>query len=207
MIEVPPDFRGNDHRYVTAVFSGENGEFFTDKVILLPESADPVLQAGKTAAKIKPGVWCNYSKGFRLEQAENDTALKLSWEAKPSRGYGNVFLRSPVVFAKNEKELGRGVRFIFRPGAKNIAAVSLLFLDKSGETFQLKQNVRSVTPGEWRGIDFDPMLILGKNVIHYGGNKDGKVDFPVRFLGFNVDIRKPEEPGSLLIRNYEILNK
>lgn len=186
---VPADFPTGDYRYLTALFQTADGRQFTDRVMLI-----------SAPAKLKTGSWCNYSKGFQLKGAEKETALRLSWIASPQRGYGNIFRTVPYPFAASAKELKRTVEFRFLPETDNVKAVSLLLLDHSGETFQLKQELRNVKPGVWQSLTFKPAEIFGKKVIRYGGKRNGTIDFPIRFLGFNVDLRDRSRAGDILVR-------
>ena len=89
-----------------------------------------------------------------------------------------------------------------RVSGAEVFAVNLLFLDRNGETFQLKQNLK-LPENEWKTLRFNVAGVLQKGVIvHRGGN--GKVDFPVRLLGFNFELRNAKPDGSILLKPYEI---
>jgi len=75
--------------------------------------------------------------------------------------------------------------------------------DAGGETFQLKENFTPV-------VDTTKILRLdltrfvkGENLVIYGGDKNRKLDYPVKLLGFNFEFVKSDQPGKLTVNPSE----
>lgn len=151
--------------------------------------------------KLKLADWITYAKGFKLASDADGARIRISWE-KDRAPFVSFYLRTPKLFAENAAGLETDVILPVRPDGAMIHAVNLLFMDRSGEIFQLKQNI-APPEKEWSLLRFDASGILRKGVIvHKGG--DGKVDFPVRLLGFNFELKPgAAADGSILVREWE----
>lgn len=193
-VPVPADAKPDQLFYLDAIFTPATpaGIEFRDTV------AFRVLEPG-----LKLAEWTTYAKGFKLSQGADKTQARITWE-KDRAGYVSFFKRTPALFAENEAELDRAVSLPIRPEAgAEVRGVSLLFLDRNNETFQLKQVVRP-PEGTWTTLRFDPRALLQEGVIvHRGG--DEKVDFPIRLLGFTIDL-KASDDGAILLKSHDVNN-
>lgn len=154
-----------------------------------------------TAPKLRLADWITYAQGYRLSPEADQARVRITWE-KDRASYVSFFLRRPVAFAADAAGLDREVTLPIRPeSGAGVRAVSLLFQDRNNETFQIKQSGR-LPDGDWTTLRFTPREILGPNVIiHRGG--DRTVDFPVRLLGFTIDL-DARDGGSVLLRPYAV---
>ncbi len=180
----------NKPYYLGAVFESAKGIEYTDRV-----------QCIVTPKQVNPSRWITYSSGFKIDTNKEKTLLELSYQAE-RKGFGSFYLKKPMEFVSDSKQLNKQVSIKFNPGNAPLHAVSLMFIDGKGEFFQIKKNIK-VKPDQWITVDFDVSKIITTK-IHYGGNNDGKVDFPVRILGFNFDIKRNNEDGKLIIEPYKV---
>lgn len=189
-VPVPAGAKPGQLFYLDAVFSAEPGMEFRDTV---------AFRATEKQLPLKD--WITYSKGFKLTSAADGTQIRISWQ-KERALFATFYLRTPKLFAENAAGLETDVTLPIFPDTANIHAVNLLFMDRDNETFQLKQTLNP-PDGKWTLLRFNAAGILQKGVIvHKGG--DGKVDFPVRLLGFNFELRPDAaEDGSILVKGYE----
>ncbi len=190
-VPVPRDAKPDQVFYLDAIFDVAPDMEFRDTV---------AFRAIEKQFPIKE--WITYSKGFRISTAANGAQIRIEWQ-KERDSYTSFFLRTPKLFAESAEKLESELTLPIFTQKANVGAVSLLFLDRNGETFQIKQTA-TIPEGKWQTVQFNPAGILQKGVIvHKGG--DGKVDFPVRLLGFNFDLRTgTADDGSILIKSYEL---
>lgn len=191
-IPVPQGLSLDKAYYLEAVFETAAGVEYHDKV-----------QCRTVSPQIDPARWITYSKGYNIEGNKDLTELRLSW-SQQHQPYGTCYLRKPEVLAANTTELQRLIVLPCRAGKAPLKYVSLLAMDKNNEYFQLKRPFRS-SGNDWEEIVFDTADFQrpGK-FIAYGGDKNAKLDFPVRLLGFNFDLdRADKTAGSLAIRQFE----
>ena len=189
-VEIPESGLGERLFYLDAVLTDAAGGSWRDSVVfrVVPQSFD-----------VRD--WTTYSRGCRLSQ-ENSTEIRLSWgEQRPA--YVGFTARNSGIFAEDKQMLEGELSLPVNPGGARISAVSLLFRDAGGNTFQLKQPVR-LPEGRWSKVRFRPEEILGKGVIVYHPEKGG-VQWPVTLHGFNFDFdsRGTAGPGAILLKNYE----
>ena len=189
-IPVPRGAKPGQLFYLDAFFETEPGVEFQDTVVFRTETK-----------KLKLADWITYAKGFKLASDADGARIRISWE-KDRAPFVSFYLRTPKLFAENAAGLETDVILPVRPDGAMIHAVNLLFMDRCGEIFQLKQNI-APPEKEWSLLRFDASGILRKGVIvHKGG--DGKVDFPVRLLGFNFELKPgAAADGSILVREWE----
>lgn len=189
-VPVPRNAKPDRLFYLDAIFETAPGVEFRDTVAFRA-----------VEKKLSLSEWTTYAKGFRLAAAENGTQIRISWQ-KERAPFVSLFLRTPQLFAENAAGLETDIALPVRADGAKVHAVNLLFMDKNGEIFQLKQKLE-LPDGKWTVLRFDASGILKKGVIvHKGG--DGKVDFPVRLLGFNFEL-KPDaaENGFILVKGWE----
>ena len=191
-IPVPRNAKPDQLFYLDAVFETEPGVEFRDTVVFRA-----------VERKLPLNEWITYAKGFQLASAEDGRRIRISWE-KERASFVSFFLRTPQLFAEEAAKLAVDVGVPVCSDRAKIHAVNLLFMDRNGEIFQLQQS-RTLPDGEWNVIRFDASGILKPGVIvHKGG--DGKVDFPVRLLGFNFELRPDAAAdGSILVGCWERL--
>jgi len=174
--------------YLDAAFETAPGVAFTDTVAI--RSAEKSLALAD---------WITYAKGFQLAAAADKTQVKITWD-KDHANFVSFYLRTPRAFAADAAKLDGDIVLPVRPEGVNVGAVSILFMDQQNETFQLKQDI-TIAPGEWTIVRFNTAALLGNSVIiHKGGN--GKIDFPVRLLGFNFDLKSADDTGSITLKDY-----
>lgn len=190
-VPVPAGAKPGALFYLDAVFSAEPEMEFRDTV---------AFRATEKQLPLKE--WITYAKGFSLASAADGTQIRLSWQ-KERASFATFYLRTPKLFAEDAAGLETDVTLPILPTKANIHAVDILFMDRSNEIFQLKQDLNP-PDGTWTLLRFNAAGILQKGVIvHKGG--DGKVDFPVRLLGFNFELRPDAaEDGSILVKGYEL---
>lgn len=195
--EIPvPALKSNDPpRLLNAVFSDGAGAEFRDTVTLqtVPRT-------------IRLADWRTYARGFRLEALPDDTAIRIAWDSDRAR-YASFYRRMLEPFADDAPGLKKPVSLTFESDGANVHAVSLLFRDRENETFQLKRSVQPKPGAPDRiTIRFDPEELLKPGVIiHSGGN--GRVDFPVRLLGFNFDLNPDRADGAVIVFPIETGNR
>ena len=115
--------------------------------------------------------------------------------------YVELNLREPVPIAANAGELdklGFTLELLAKP-AESVTAVSVRLIDATGEIFQYRAASR-LRAGAWSRI----AIPLKKPSSVWGGNRDRKLDYPVRFSAVTVDCRR-ETVGNvtLMIDNLE----
>ncbi len=175
--------------YLDAAFETAPGVAFTDTV------AFRSLEKSLASAD-----WITYAKGFQLAAAANNTQVKITWD-KDHANFVSFYLRTLRFFAADAATVNSDIVIPVRPEGANVSAVSVLFMDRDNETFQLKQDI-GLNPGEWTLVRFNAASLLGNSVIiHKGG--DGKIDFPVRLLGFNFDLKSAEDNGGIWLKDYQ----
>ncbi|MBS1370421.1 MAG: hypothetical protein HPZ91_10745 [Lentisphaeria bacterium] len=144
---------------------------------------------------------------MRLNRAEardqtlafTGNALKLTWNAEKFIYAELIPSRMPEipVFARAE--------FTARAttaGPCPVRLFNLRLLDATGETFQWNRAV------DWRqaGTYEVTRQVTPENAdLHWGGNNDGKLDFPVSFSGLSIDFHKGSGSGELLIDSAAVL--
>lgn len=189
-VPVPRSAKPGQLFYIDAVFESAGGMEFSDT-------------AGfRTVEKtLSLRDWITYAKGFKLAAADGGRQIRIGWD-KEHANVVTFYLRTPKQFAADAAELERDVAIPVRVSGAEVFAANLLFLDRNGETFQLKQNLK-LPENVWKTLRFHAAGVLQKGVIvHRGGN--GKVDFPVRLLGFNFELRNAKPDGSILLKPYEV---
>lgn len=114
--------------------------------------------------------------------------LELTME--PARfPYAELVLREPVEIADSAAAMKGSFSFEFLAApAASLQEVSIRLVDATGETFQYKipKNLRG---GTWEKITVGVARPTGV----WGGNKDRKLDFPVRLLALTIDCRNTVE--------------
>lgn len=110
--------------------------------------------------------------------------------------------RFPVATNENElKKLRFSLELLARP-AEAVSAVSVRLIDATGEFFQFRAPPFKLASGTWSRIS----IPIANPTSVWGGNKNRKIDYPVRFSGLTVDCRKETaEPVILRIDNIEFL--
>lgn len=110
--------------------------------------------------------------------------------------------RFPVATNENElKKLRFSLELLARP-AEAVSAVSVRLIDATGEFFQFRATPFKLASGTWSRIS----IPIANPTSVWGGNKNRKIDYPVRFSGLTVDCRKETaEPVILRIDNIEFL--
>jgi len=101
--------------------------------------------------------------------------------------YIELDLRQQVTIAANAGEL-KGVVFsldLFGDPAEAVQMAAVRLVDSTGETFQYGSRTR-LRPGTWATVT----IPLEKPTSVWGGNKDAKIDFPVKFRSIAVDCDK-----------------
>lgn len=111
--------------------------------------------------------------------------------------YIELDLKQPVTIATNAGEL-KGVVFtldLFGDPAGLVQQASVRLVDSTGETFQYGSRTR-LRPGTWATVT----IPVENPVSVWGGNKDRKIDFPVKFRAVAIDCdRNADETVRLLI--------
>lgn len=151
----------------------------------------------KPTAKWKASDWTVYGKGYKLQSVSGGESLRINRAADVQRSVSLFRKHLPVVAKENLKELGKEVTVRIRADKGGVNAVSLLYKDAKGETFQIKNNLRCAA-GSAQTYTFDLSGLQSKNgMIIYGGNKDRTIDFPLKLLGFTVDFDKGGKNGAV----------
>ncbi len=111
--------------------------------------------------------------------------------------YIELDLKKQVTIAASAEEL-KGVVFsldLFGEPAGTVQMAAVRLVDSTGETFQYGSRTK-LRPGIWGTVT----IPVGKPTSVWGGNKDGKIDFPVKFRSIAVDCDKnSDETVRLLI--------
>ncbi len=189
-IAVPEHAAPGTERYVTAVFESAEGEKSVDRVSL--RIVRPVFTRSE---------WINYRKGYDLSLSPDQGELVLNGGAGADY-YGNIYRANPPVFASNADELKKTLTLSYRSDIPGLCSLSLLFIDAKNEYFQLKQDFTPRT-GVWSVARFQTEQIgIPRKFNAWGG--DRKIDYPVRFLGFNFEFKKGTGNRSVRIRMFQI---
>lgn len=116
--------------------------------------------------------------------------------------YVELRCRKPLPVAASPEDLKKlsfSLELLAKP-AETVMAVSVRLIDATGEFFQFRATPFQLRAGNWSKIT----VPIGKPSNVWGGNNDGKMDFPVRFSMLTVDCRKETAvPVTLMIDNLE----
>lgn len=207
---IPDTFRLGTELVLKAVFAPEGGTAVFDSRNIC--SVEAVL---------RPGQWVTYCRGWTLGDAQDPgEAWTLESTARPRGGlvlkwngehqkFGEASFKNTRILAKNAGELGKRVVVKFGSQKGVIHAVSLLAQDQTGEVFQILKVVPRV-PGI-QSVEFDCGDFLKNGGFgHYGGNNDGKIDYPLQYRSFIFDLT-PEgakaAQGEIFFVNYDVLSR
>jgi hypothetical protein len=177
--------------YLDAFFTTDSGQMFENTIVgrVIPST-------------YKAADWTVYQEGFNIASTDDSTALKITWRPDHA-SYVLAALRRPREIAATAAVLPSAMKVSFFPDGAGIHAVNLLFMDKSGEIYQLRQTF-TAKDKTWQTADFNPQAILSKGVIiHNRGDKNKVIDFPVRFLGCTFELKSPAASGSITVRQPE----
>lgn len=116
--------------------------------------------------------------------------------------YIELNYRNRLSIAADENELKKlnfTLELLARP-AGAVTTVSVRLIDATGEIFQFRAAPFKLVSGTWSRIS----IPIANPSSVWGGNKDRKMDYPVRFSALTVDCRKETaEPVILRIDNLE----
>lgn len=155
----------------------------------------------RLTAEKRPG-----SEHFSIEKstvAGGAPAINLCWNPGVPAWVETALLKSSVVIDFSEAEFFVNAEL---PAEHNITNMTLRFVDAGGETFQYPTDFKSSLKGSIRVRATVDTRKLNKN--SFGGNKDGKVELPLRFSGLVCGIANTAKPGGILLRSvdYRVLN-
>ena len=152
----------------------------------------------KPLSRWEPGAWTVYGNGFKLAKGANDSELVIG-RAPDARPYVSLFSTRLPVLAKDETAWPKSVEIAFRPETVGVHSVSFLVQDAKGETFQLKESFAPVVDTT-KILRFDlTRFVTGEKLVVYGGDKNRKLDYPVKLLGFNFEFTKSDRSGKLTV--------
>lgn len=127
------------------------------------------------------------------------TAAYVGWETSPAVIEAVYKNKSPEFTPFDRGEFTLTVR----PAAEaKLRRIVLRLIDRTGETFQYTCPNTGVFPAEAVKLVYlvDPALPPDSV---WGGNKDRKIDWPLRFAGFAVDFAGKNAPGRIYVESLE----
>lgn len=134
---------------------------------------------------------------YEKEPLKGTLAMKLSWNELKAP-YMEVSFLEPELLPEFRK-----IEFKIRTGTKEKTAVKafhLRLIDAKGEIFQFKKPVFWNKSGEWETVFTVCSDPLNTKSI-WGGDKNRKIDFPVRLLGFSIHFIKNSGKGEFYINS------
>ena len=151
--------------------------------------------------------WGVYREGFKLTFEKKSPKLgnsaKISWGDNHFKFLEFHKKVKKDGFLLKDKLTGTVSFYAYTDTPEQIIKIALRLLDAKGEVFQIRQNFPQ-KKGKWVKISFK--LSPDMKFEHWGGNKDGKVDFPIKLLGISMDFNKKiKAPGSIYIDKIELL--
>lgn len=139
---------------------------------------------------------------FKKKSEKTGISAKISWDKNHFK-----FFEFHRKIKKNDflfnKELNGIVSFyVYTDFPEAVNKIGLRLIDAKGEVFQFRKDLPK-EKGKWMKISFT--LAPNTKAEHWGGNKDGKIDFPVSLLGISMDFNpKFAEAGSIYLDNIEL---
>lgn len=142
-------------------------------------------------------------QSFQAAEYSREIGKVLEIKMVPSEfSYVELRYQKPFSVAAGPEELKNlsfSLELLAKP-AETVMAVSVRLIDATGEFFQYRATPFQLRAGNWGKIS----VPIAKPSNVWGGNNDGKIDFPVRFSMLTVDCRKETaEPVTLMIDNLE----
>lgn len=172
---------------ITATLKLDDGSTFADRAILTMQKDYPYrhwkLGGGKQG------------ENFVFENKLEDVDARLSWQANHHR-WTELYTTVSTVLAKDDIDELKTYHMKIRSNTpEQIMHINLRVRDRSGEVFQYRLPPK-LESGQWFKLAYD--LPNAKPQGHWGGNKDGKLDLPLKLQGISVDFNpKNHAAGSL----------
>ncbi len=127
-------------------------------------------------------------------------ALKLSWGAQRFH-YAELHLKKFLPLPEFTKAVF--TLRLYVPANTPASRIALRLMDQSGETFQFSKSFPVFPEAGWRTVEFtvDAAQLVTNS---WGGNKNQRIDFPVRLQGFSVDFTADGGAGELYFESLDL---
>jgi len=161
------------------------------------------LTVALPAAELTPGAtppWSIFNANERQQSLEylqtaGKPAIRLKWQ-EDRFGYLELFLPNQIAPVFPENRPIRCTVDLTTFAATPLFKVNLRLMDRTGEVFQFSRKVFFDRAGQWQ-LEY---LIDSNNPSPngaWGGNKDLKLDFPIRILGLAFEFPQNSGPGEI----------
>jgi len=173
-------------------------------------SALSLAQAGVLETFDQPDRWAIHNGAerggsFALADAPDGAGKvgQITWQATHAQFLEN-HLRQPVAVPELASELTGTIALdLYTTSPQMLKDMGLRLLDANHEVFQFSQKL-DLPAASWYTVRYE--LKPGNIRDSWGANKDGKLDFPLRLLGFSVSFTPDAtEAGTLLVDNVRLL--
>ncbi len=139
-------------------------------------------------------------KASIVEDAERGKVLSLAWTS-PHKLWVECVYQKPITIPDAGPGNTIAIRMdVLLPSTPDIASISPRILDGRNEVFQWTVKTDPNSGGKWQTlvIPIDPE----KNNGHWSGDNDGRISYPIRFLGYSAVFTGEKVPdGRILIGN------
>lgn len=128
---------------------------------------------------------------------------QISWQA-PHAQFLENHLRQPIAVPELASELaGTMALDLYTTSPQMLGNLGLRLIDARNEVFQISQKIE-LPAASWHTVRYE--LKPGNIKDSWGTNKDGKLDFPLRLLGFAVSFTADATTaGTLLLDNLRVV--
>lgn len=154
--------------------------FFFVSLIFLSAEAEEINAFTTPGAYVHNGAALNQTLRFSADGPDHRPATRLTWDSG-KKNYAEINLRKPPVYetlSRLEVELE-----YYSDGSGQWNTAGIRMLDAGNECFQWIVPAHDNTPG-WKKIR--ATLAPDNYTDSWGKRKNGKIDFPVRLIGFAV---------------------
>ncbi len=133
----------------------------------------------------------------------SEKALSLAWPEKHGAWIECVYATN-IPLPQLMPGSSMMVRMKVKVPQGNVVAIGLRLLDKDHEVFQWIGKVDR-TASDWQTVCV-PLDLNDLSGGHWGGNNNGRLDFPMRLLGYSFTFaNKDVPPGEVLVRDVELV--
>jgi len=169
-----------------------------------------VAQAGVLDTFDQPDRWAIHNGSerggsFAIADAPDGAGKvgQITWQATHAQ-FLECHLRQPIAVPELASELaGTMALDLSTTAPQMLQDMGLRLMDAKHEVFQLSQKL-DLPAGSWHTQRYE--LKPGNIKDSWGQNKDGKLDFPLRLLGFSISFTPDaKETGTLLVDNVRLL--
>lgn len=168
-----------------------------------PYNTEPLRKYGK-AFSLAAKDWKTPTAGWKL--GNSGSSLNLTW-GKDHKQSIAITTAKPVLFMNSDAELDKDLFVSFKADFR-VRAIAGLFKDAQGEEFMVRILFDNLPKQENVALDCQDMLRKGK-FISYGKNKDGIIQYPLRWIGLTVTPFKEDakkDSGSMDIAKVEFFS-